>query len=269
MWDLDHKEGWVPKNWCFWALVLDKTFESLDSKEIKPVNPKGNQPWIFIGRADAENKAPVVCPPDTNSQLIRKDPDAGKDWGQEEKRATEDEMVRWHHQFNGHEFEQTLGDSKGQGSLACCSPWGRKRTWLSDWTTTKWVRKPNCKEVQWSVQNHPINRKKSETYNQVSYLWVKIKHFSMKDRSFMIWPGSFSVFPKLQPGLLFSRASFCLLHLLFPCLKCPFCLHQVSVFPSFFQDSSHVSYLYPSPRVERFSYITQNLEHKSYHMVWT
>ena len=123
MWELDHKDGWVPKNWCFLIVVLEKTLESpLDCKEIKPVNPKGNQPWIFIGRTDAE--APILWSPDSKNQLIGKDPDAGKDWRQKEKGAAEDEMVGWHHRLSGHEFEQTLGDSEGQGSLACCSPWG-------------------------------------------------------------------------------------------------------------------------------------------------
>ena len=108
-------------------MVLENTLESsLDSKEIKPVNPKGNQHWILIGRIDAEVEAPIVWPPDVKSQLIGKDPDAGKDWGQEEKGATEDEIVGWHQQLNGHEFEQALGDGDGQGGLVCCSPWGRK-----------------------------------------------------------------------------------------------------------------------------------------------
>ena len=118
MWELDHKEGREPKNWCFWTVVLEKVLESsLDSKEIKPVNPKGNQSWIFIGRTDAEAEAPILWTPDVKSCLIVKDPDAGKDWGQEEKGIIEDEMVRWHHWLNGHEFEQTLGDSAGQESL--------------------------------------------------------------------------------------------------------------------------------------------------------
>ena len=122
MWELDHKEGWAVKNWCFWIVVLEKTLESpLDSKEIKPVNPKGNQPWIFFGRTDAE--APILWPPDAKSWLIGKDPDAGKDWGQEEKGMTEDEMVGWH-RLNGHEFEESLGDSEWQRSLGCYSPWG-------------------------------------------------------------------------------------------------------------------------------------------------
>ena len=127
MWELDHKEGWVPKNWCFWTVVLEKTLESpLDCKEIQPVHPKGNQSWIFIGKTDADADAPIFWPPDIKNWLIRKDPDAGKDWRQEEKGVTEDKMVVWYHQLNGHEFEQTLGDSEGQGSLACCSQWGRK-----------------------------------------------------------------------------------------------------------------------------------------------
>ena len=123
MWELDHKEGWAPKNWCFQTVVLEKTLENpLNSKEIQPVNPKGHQPWIFIGRIDAEVEAPILWPPDVKSQFIGKDPDAEKDWGQEEKRATEVEMCGWHRWLNGHEFEQTPGDSEGQGSLACCSP---------------------------------------------------------------------------------------------------------------------------------------------------
>ena len=119
------KEGWVTKNQCFQTVVLEKTLESpLDSKEIKPFNPKGNQLWIFIGRIDAE--APILWSPDAKSRLIEKVPDVGKDWGQEKKETTEDEMVRWHHWLNGHESERTLGDGEGQESLVCCSPWGHK-----------------------------------------------------------------------------------------------------------------------------------------------
>ena len=109
----------------------------LESKEIKPVNLKGNQPWILFGRADAEAEAPIIWPPDSNSWLIGKDPDAGKDWRQKEKRVTEDEMVGWHHQVNGHELGQTPGDCEGQGDLVCCSHWVPKSwTRLSNWTTT-------------------------------------------------------------------------------------------------------------------------------------
>ena len=105
MWELDYKESWALKNWCFWIVVLEKTLESpLDYKEIQPVNPKGNQFWIFIGRTDAEAETSMLWPPDAKNWLIWKDPDAGKDWGWE-KGMTEDEMVGWHHRLNGHEFE--------------------------------------------------------------------------------------------------------------------------------------------------------------------
>ena len=129
-----HKESWVPKNWWFWTVVLEKTLENpADCKEIKPVNPKGNQSWIFIGRTDAEAKVPILWPPDAKNWLIGKDPDAGKDWRQEEKGTTEGEMVGWHHQLNGHESEQALGVGDGQGNLACCSPWGHKELDVTEW----------------------------------------------------------------------------------------------------------------------------------------
>ena len=106
MWELDYKESWVPKNWCFWTVVLEKTLESpLDCKEIQPVHPKGDQSWVFIGRTDAEAETPILRPPHEKSWLTGKDPDAGKDWGQEEKGMIEDEMVGWHHRLNGHEFD--------------------------------------------------------------------------------------------------------------------------------------------------------------------
>ena len=120
MWELDHKEGWTLKNWCFQIVVLEKTLESpLDCKE---VNPKGNQLWTFIGRTDAGDKAPILWPPEAKSWLTGKDPDAGRDWRQKEKGIAEDEIVRYHHWLNGYEFEQTPGDSERQGSLVCCSP---------------------------------------------------------------------------------------------------------------------------------------------------
>ena len=134
-WELAHKEGWAPKNWCFQIVVLEKTLESpLNIKKIKPVNLKGNQSWILIRRTDAEAEVPILWPPDAKD--LRKDPDVGKDWGQEEKGVIEYEMVGWLPQHNGHESEQTPGDSERQGSLVCCSPWGRSRTWFSDWTKT-------------------------------------------------------------------------------------------------------------------------------------
>ena len=134
MWALDHNKGWVPKNWCFRAVVLGKTLESrLDFKEIKPVNPKGNQSWIFTGRTDAEIKAPILWPPDAKNWFTGKDPDTAEDWRQEEKGPTEDGMVGWHYWLDEHEFEQGPGVGDGQGSLACCSPWGRKELDTAEW----------------------------------------------------------------------------------------------------------------------------------------
>ena len=123
IWDLDHKEGWALKDWCFWTVVFEKTLESpLGCKEIKPVHSKGNQSWIFSGKTDAETEVPIVWPPDVKNLLIGKNPDAGKDWRQEEKGTTENDKVGWHHQLDEHEFEQALGVGDGQGSLVCCSP---------------------------------------------------------------------------------------------------------------------------------------------------
>ena len=137
MWELDYKESWVPKNWCFWILVLEKTLESpLDCKEIQSAHPKGNQLWIFIGRTDAETEAPIVQPPDVKNGLIGKEADAEKDWRWEEKGTTEDEMVGWHHWLDGHESEQAPGVCGGQGSLVCCKSKGSQRVrhnWVS-WT---------------------------------------------------------------------------------------------------------------------------------------
>ena len=130
MWELDYKESWVPKNWCFWTVLL-KTLESpLDCKEIKPVNPKGNQSWIFIIRTGAEAETPVLWPPGGKNCPFGKDSNAGKDWKQEEKVMTEDEMVGWHHWLNGHEFERALGVGDGQGGLVC--PWGRKESDMTE-----------------------------------------------------------------------------------------------------------------------------------------
>ena len=129
MWELNHKEGWILKNWCFRTVVLEKTLESpLDSKEIKPINPKRNQPLISIGRTDAEVEALILWPTYVKNRLIGKDPNARKDWQQKEKRVTENEMVGWHHWLNRHAFDQTLGDSEGQESLACCISWGHKES---------------------------------------------------------------------------------------------------------------------------------------------
>ena len=129
LWELDHKEGWVPKNWCFWIVVLEKTLETpFGSKENKPVHPKRNHPWVLIERTDAEAETPVLWPSDVKNWLIGKVPDAGKDWRWEEKRAAEGEMVGKHHRLKGHELGQTPGASEGQGGLACCSPWDCKKS---------------------------------------------------------------------------------------------------------------------------------------------
>ena len=134
MWYLDHKEGWTCKNWCFWTMVLEKILVSpLGSKEIKPVNPKVNQPWILNGRTDAEAEAPILWLPDVKNQLIGEDPDAGKDWRQEEKGTTEDKMVVWYQWLTGHEFAQAPGDADGQGSLVCCGLWGCKEPDMTEW----------------------------------------------------------------------------------------------------------------------------------------
>ena len=138
MWELDYKEGWALKNWCFWTVVLEKTLESpLDCKEIQPVHPKGNQSWKFIGRSDAEAETPILWAPDAKSWLIRKDPDAGKDWRQGEG-MTDNEMAGWHHQLDGHEFEEAPGVGHGQESLVCCIPLGGKesdKTERLNWTS--------------------------------------------------------------------------------------------------------------------------------------
>ena len=142
MWELDHKESRELKSWCFWAVVLEKILKSpLDCKEIQPVHPKGNQSWIFIGKTDAEAETPILWTPDAKNWLLGKDPDAGKDWRQEEKGMTEDEMVGWHRWLDGHEFEQAPGVGDGQGSLAFCSPWGCKeldRIERLNWAVFKW-----------------------------------------------------------------------------------------------------------------------------------
>ena len=133
MWELDCEEGWAQKNWCFWTVVLEKTLEGpLDRKEIQPVHPKGDQSWVFIGRADVEAQTPILWPPDVKSCLIWKDPDAGKDWGQEEKGTMEDEMVGWHHRHNGHGFGWTSVVGDGQGGLACCGSWGCKESYTTE-----------------------------------------------------------------------------------------------------------------------------------------
>ena len=138
-WELDHKESWGPKNWYFRTVVLEILESPLDFKEIKPVNPKGNKSWILIRRTDAEAETPILWPPDAKSRLIRKEPDAGKDWRQEKKGTTEDEMVGQHCWFNGHEFEQALGDGEGTGRPGVLQSMGSQRVrhdWATEQTTT-------------------------------------------------------------------------------------------------------------------------------------
>ena len=140
-WELDYKESWALKNWSFWTVVLEKTLESpLDCKEIQPVHPKGNKSWIFIGRTNAEAETLILWPLDVKNWFIGKDPDAEKDWRQEEKGMTEDEMVGCHHRLDRHKFEQGPGVGEGQGSLACCSPWGSQRV------RHVWATELNCSQ---------------------------------------------------------------------------------------------------------------------------
>ena len=162
MWDLDHREGWAWKNWCFWIVVLEKTLKSpLDCKKIQPVHPKGNQFWIFIVRTEAEVEVLILWPPDAKSWLIWKDPDSGKDWGQEEKGTAEDEMTGWYHQFNGHEFGWAPAVGDGQGGLACCSSWAYKESdtteWLN-WTELEfhWVRQDSEPDLPVNVQESRV-----------------------------------------------------------------------------------------------------------------
>ena len=152
MWELEYKENWVPKNWCFWTVVLEKTLDSpLDYKEIQPVHPKGDQSWVFIGRTDAEAETPILWPPDVKGWLTGKDSDAGKDWAQEEKGTTEDEMVGWHHRLSRHGCGWTPGVGDGQGGLACCGSWGLKESDTTErlnWTELKRKRTPQSRHCQ-------------------------------------------------------------------------------------------------------------------------
>jgi len=135
--ELDSEESWAPKYWCFWTVVL----------EIQPVHSKGDQPWVFFGRNDAKAEIPVLWPPYVKNWLIGKDSDAGRDWGQEEKGITEDEMAGWHHQLEGHEFEWTLRDGDGQGGLVCCNSWGGKESDTTErlnWTELRTWKQPRC-----------------------------------------------------------------------------------------------------------------------------
>ena len=148
MWELDCEKGWALKNWCFWTVVLEKALESpLDYKEIQPVHSEGDQPWDFFGGNDAKAETPVLWPPHANNWLTGKDSDPGRNWGQEEKGMTEDEMAGWHHWLDGRESQWTLGVGDEQGGLACCDSWGRKESDTTGWmiwsdlkhTCTTWL----------------------------------------------------------------------------------------------------------------------------------
>ena len=151
--ELDHKEDRVPKKWCFWMVVLEKTLENpLDCKDIQTVHPKGDQSWVFFGRTDVEAETPIFWPPDVKSWLIWKDPDAGKDSGQEEKGMTEDEMVGWHHWLCGHGFGWTPGVGDGQGGLACCGSWGGKESDTTEWLNwTELTVNASSMSVSWHL----------------------------------------------------------------------------------------------------------------------
>ena len=166
MWELDYKESWVPKNWCFWTVVLEKTLESpLDCKEIQPVHPKGDQSWVFIGRTDADAEIPTLWPHDVKSWFIWKDPDAGKDWGQEEKGTAEDELVGWHHRLNGHGFGWTPEVGDRQGVPACCGPWGRKELDMT-------------KQLNWTEL-------RADRYNRVGPYYVTFSRVGVREASLL------------------------------------------------------------------------------------
>ena len=196
MWELDYEESWAPKNWCFWTVVLEKTLESpLDCKEVKPIHPKGNQSWIFIGRIDAE--VLILWPPDMKNWLTGKDPDAGQDRRPLEKGTTEDEMVGWHHRLNGYEFEQAPGVGDGQGSLVCCSPWGYKESDL----TEQLITHMSVELVMPS--NHLIL---CHPFLLMASIFPNIKDFSNESALHLRWPKywSFSISPSNEYSGLIS-----------------------------------------------------------------
>ena len=174
MWELDCEESWAPKNWCFWTVVLEKTLESpLDCKEIQPVHSKGDQPWVFLGRTDAEAETPVLWPPHAKSWLVGKDSYAGRDWGQEEKGMTEDEMAGWHHWLGGHEFEWTPGVGDGQGGLACCNSWGRKESDMTD--QLNWTELKETKDLYTENYNTLVKEIKEDTnrWRNILCSWIR------------------------------------------------------------------------------------------------
>ena len=182
MWELDYEEGWAPKNWCFWTVVLEKTLESpLDCKEIQPIHPKGDQSWVFFGRTDAKAETPILWPPHVKCWLIGKDSDAGRDWGQKEKEMTEDGMAGWHHWLDGHEFVWTPGVGDALGGLACYSSWGHKESDMTErlnWTdylskrnkATLFSEKTTCNK-----KRKFASRWKNCTHTHFCKMWIWIK----------------------------------------------------------------------------------------------
>ena len=162
MWELDYKERWASKNWCFWTMVLEKTLESpLNWMEIQPVHPKWDQSWVLIGRTDVVAEIPILWPPDVKSWFIWKDPHAGKDWRQEEKGTTEDEMVGWHQRLSGHGFGWTPRAGDGQGGLACCGPWGHKESDTTErlsWTDCHLLLEGLAEDVLEDVRNQMYSK---------------------------------------------------------------------------------------------------------------
>ena len=171
MWELDCEEGWVLKNWYFWTVVLEKTLESpMDCKEIQPVHSEGVQPWDFFGRNDANVETPVLWPPHAKSWLIGKDSDAGRDWGQEEKGTTENEMAGWHHWLDGRESEWTPGVGDGQGGLACCDSWGCKESDMTEWLN--WTEAANLLVICHTAKENEYN---SDILRMTENTWLKTR----------------------------------------------------------------------------------------------
>ena len=204
MWELDYKESWAPpKNWCFWTVVLEKTLKGpLDCKEIKSVHPKGNQSWLFIGRTDAEAKAPIFWPPNMKSQLTGKDPDAGKDGRQEEKGTTEDEMVGWHHWLDGHDFEQAPGIGDGQvGWRAAVHTVAKSRTRLSDWTELIVLFGGSSSDLIWLLEGYKVLVPSTLCDKfRVAYWWRTVMTIPMK----MISPSTASTILNLELNMFLA-----------------------------------------------------------------
>ena len=207
MWELDYEESWAPKNWCFWTVVLEKTLESpLDCKEIQPVRPKGDQSWVFIGRTDVEAETPILWPPEAESWLIGKDPDAGRDWGQEEKGTPEDEMVRWHHRFDGHGFGWTPRVGDGQGGLVCCGSGGCKESDMTEqlnWTELKHTNKW-CKfcYLWWENKQKAWRAKKWKNSSAWDYLQVGCSGMASQRRWHLNWDLKGGQEPVLEKHIL-------------------------------------------------------------------